>query len=100
MDKFIKKVRDDGTIEHVNENYDSIVSEIQIKEQSIDMNSVYHPSTDEIATNEINHVRMQRSLEYPPIEDFADAWVKNDTAALEEYRQACLAVKAKYPKPE
>ena len=40
-----------------------------------------------------------RKREYPPIEDFADAWVKQDEAALEEYRQKCLAVKAKYPKP-
>jgi len=39
-----------------------------------------------------------RSSEYPPLEDFADAWVKNDEQALEEYRQKCLAVKAKYPK--
>lgn len=41
-----------------------------------------------------------RKREYPPIVDFADAWVKQDDAALEEYRQKCLAVKAKYPKPE
>lgn len=41
----------------------------------------------------------QRANEYPSIRDFADAWVKNDSDALETYRQACLAVKAKYPKP-
>jgi len=41
-----------------------------------------------------------RKKEYPPIEDFADAWVKQDESALEEYRQRCLAVKVKYPKPE
>ena len=41
----------------------------------------------------------KRRMEYPPLEDFADAWVKNDQVALEEYRQSCLAVKAKYPKP-
>jgi ATP/maltotriose-dependent transcriptional regulator MalT len=46
------------------------------------------------------HVQRQRKNEYPPIADFADAWVKQDDAALEEYRQKCLAVKAKYPKPE
>lgn len=39
-----------------------------------------------------------RAIEYPPIEDFADAWVKNDEQALEDYRQKCLAVKTKYPK--
>ena len=41
----------------------------------------------------------QRSSAYPSIKNFLDAWVKNDEVALEEYRQACLAVKAKYPKP-
>ena len=43
---------------------------------------------------------IQRSKEYPSLTQFADAWVKQDEAALEQYRQACLAVKAKYPKPE
>ena len=41
----------------------------------------------------------KRKTEYPPLEDFADAWVKNDEQSLEDYRQKCLAVKAKYPKP-
>ena len=41
----------------------------------------------------------RRALEYPDAADFLDAWVKDDTAALEAYRQACLDVKAKYPKP-
>jgi hypothetical protein len=46
----------------------------------------------------MDYVR-QRITEYPMVSDFLDAWVKNDQAALEEYRQACLAVKAKFPKP-
>jgi hypothetical protein len=46
----------------------------------------------------MDYVR-QRVMAYPELGQFADAWVKNDTVALEEYRQACLAVKAKYPKP-
>jgi hypothetical protein len=46
----------------------------------------------------MDYVR-QRITEYPMVSDFLDAWVKNDQAALEEYRRACLAVKAKYPKP-
>lgn len=40
-----------------------------------------------------------RRTAYPFMAEFLDAWVKNDTAALEAYRQKCLAVKAKYPKP-
>ena len=39
-----------------------------------------------------------RRKEYPPIEEFADAWVKNDTDGMELYRSKCLAVKEKYPK--
>lgn len=43
---------------------------------------------------------VQRAKAYPSLEDFADAWVKDDKVALEQYRRACLAVKAKYPKPK
>jgi len=42
----------------------------------------------------------QRIYSYPEIGEFLDAWVKGDESALEEYRAACLAVKAKFPKPE
>jgi len=47
----------------------------------------------------MDYVR-QRLTAYPELGEFVDAWVKNDTAALEEYRQKCLAVKEKFPKPE
>lgn len=40
----------------------------------------------------------KRQAAYPLIADFADAWVKQDNAALEAYRAACLAVKNQYPK--
>ena len=46
----------------------------------------------------MDYVR-QRIMSYPELGEFVDAWVKNDQAALEEYRRQCLAVKAKYPKP-
>ena len=46
----------------------------------------------------MDYVR-QRLTAYPEIGQFVDAWVKNDEVALEEYRQECLAVKNKYPKP-
>ena len=41
----------------------------------------------------------KRINSYPELGEFVDAWVKNDQVALEEYRQKCLAIKAKYPKP-
>jgi hypothetical protein len=40
-----------------------------------------------------------RAPEYPPIEDYLDAVVKNDQAQIDAYIAACQAVKAKYPKP-
>jgi hypothetical protein len=42
----------------------------------------------------------KRIYSYPEIGEFVDAWVKGDEQALEEYKQKCLEVKAKYPKPE
>ncbi len=52
----------------------------------------------------------KRAAEYPPIEEYLDAMVKlnsGDEAMIEDgqaqldfYYQACLAVKARYPKPE
>ena len=49
--------------------------------------------------SKLDYVR-QRLTAYPELGEFVDAWVKNDTEALEEYRQKCLDVKTKYPKPE
>jgi len=41
-----------------------------------------------------------RRAEYPPVSDYMDAIVKNDEAQKQAYIDKCLAVKAKYPKPE
>jgi hypothetical protein len=41
----------------------------------------------------------QRAAEYPPITDYIDGVVKGDQAQVQAYIDACLAVKAKYPKP-
>ena len=41
----------------------------------------------------------QRAAEYPPVADYLDGIVKNDQAQIQAYIDACLAVKAKYPKP-
>lgn len=47
-----------------------------------------------------NEYQRNRKAEYPPVEDFLDAIVKGDEAQKQAYIDACLAVKAKYPKPE
>lgn len=39
-----------------------------------------------------------RAAAYPPATDYLDAIVKGDEKALQAYVEACLAVKAKYPK--
>jgi hypothetical protein len=41
-----------------------------------------------------------RAKEYPPVADYLDAVVKGDLVGQQVYIDACLAVKAKYPKPE
>lgn len=48
----------------------------------------------------IEQVQRQRAAEYPPITDYIDGIVKGDQAQVQAYIDACLAVKAKYPKPE
>lgn len=40
-----------------------------------------------------------RAAEYPSINDYIDGIVKGDQAQVQAYIEACLAVKAKYPKP-
>ena len=42
----------------------------------------------------------KRAMEYPPAADYLDAVVKGDQAQMQAYIDACLAIKAKYPKPE
>jgi len=45
-----------------------------------------------------NAYKQLRKDEYPPIEDYIDGIVKGDAAQIQAYKDACLAVKAKYPK--
>lgn len=40
-----------------------------------------------------------RRAEYPDIRDYLDGVVKGDQAQIDRYIADCLAVKAKYPKP-
>ena len=40
----------------------------------------------------------KRAAEYPPATDYLDGIVKGDAAQVQAYVDACLAVKAKYPK--
>jgi hypothetical protein len=40
----------------------------------------------------------KRQAEYPPFTDYLDGIAKGDQAQIQTYIDACLAVKAKYPK--
>lgn len=42
--------------------------------------------------------RTLRQYEYPPFGEYLDGVVKGDQAQIQAYIDACLAVKAKYPK--
>jgi hypothetical protein len=44
--------------------------------------------------------KTKRSTEYPNFIEYLDGVVKGDQAQIQAYIDACLAVKAKYPKPE
>jgi hypothetical protein len=52
------------------------------------------------ADYEAKQYQRDRAAEYPPVTDYLDGIVKGDTAQVQAYIDACLAVKAKYPKPE
>jgi hypothetical protein len=43
--------------------------------------------------------KTKRAAEYPPMADYLDGIVKGDQAQVQAYIDACLAIKAKYPKP-
>lgn len=55
--------------------------------------------TDATAEEHLARVLEARANEYPPMSDYLDGIVKNDQAQVQAYIDACLAVKAKYPKP-
>ena len=55
---------------------------------------------EEIRTSKIVLPTYQelRAAEYPPMSDYLDGIVKNDQDQVQAYIDACLAVKAKFPK--
>lgn len=42
--------------------------------------------------------KIARAKEYPPITDYIDGVVKGDQVQIQAYIDACLAVKARFPK--
>ncbi len=68
------------------------------EEAEFDAMEVAH-AAEQIALARTKYQR-DRAVEYPPITDYIDGVVKGDQAQVQAYIDACLAVKAKYPKPE
>ena len=71
-------------------------------------NDLQKPSKEEV---EAEIVRLQkkwedteyqrlRAEEYPDFKEYLDGLVKGDQEQMQAYIDKCLAVKAKYPKPE
>lgn len=73
------------------------------------LDEVHTQPTDQEIYDEINRLQAEfdalayqrnRSLEYPNFLDYIDGIVKSDQEQIDKYIADCLAVKAKYPKPE
>jgi hypothetical protein len=76
---------------------DDFVPELWIYEDgSIRKKTEYELSIEMATAN----VRSLRALEYPPFTDYLDGVVKGNQLQIQQYIDACLAVKAKYPKPQ
>ena len=79
-----------NTIPHLNSNMDD--SQIdQVIEDHL------HGIAD-INEYKVRNYRELRKAVYPPIEDFIDAYVKDDAKQLENYKNKCKKVKNKFPK--
>ena len=63
-----------------------------------DGNEVSYDLAQAQALVEANEYKAKRAAEYPPMTDYLDGVVKGDQAQVQAYIDACLAVKAKYPK--
>lgn len=64
----------------------------------------YQEVLDEIRRLQAEYDAMEyhrsRAKEYPDFREYLDGIVKGDQDQVQAYIDACLAVKAKYPKPE
>ena len=80
--------------------YPQVVSTVDDKAYDADGNEVAYDKAAVQAYVDAHAYIAKRAAEYPPITDYLDGVVKGDTEQVQAYIDACLAVKAKYPKPE
>jgi hypothetical protein len=80
------------TIDGVAQKWVKLKAEYSIEIIDLDQDSEYL----------LQQCHAKRQAEYPSLGEFADAFVKmqnGDSLQIEAYVAACMAVKAKYPKP-
>ena len=88
----------------INEDY----STLQWLEKPVWEGGQKKPTKDEVEAEaarlqqewENTEYQRLRAKEYPDVKEYLDGLVKGDTQQMQAYIDACLAVKAKYPKPE
>lgn len=56
-------------------------------------------ASEELRLRNLNDYQIKRAIEYPDFKEYLDGIVKGDQAQISAYVDACMAVKAKYPKP-
>ena len=72
---------------------------IQVNNELREMTDVEFAEMEfRVANAAPNIYRQNRQSEYPPFTDYLDGIVKGDHVQVQAYIDACLAVKAKYPK--
>jgi hypothetical protein len=69
------------------------VSTVQISPEEV----AARQAAEEVRIAAISYTE-KRAIEYPDFRDYLDGIVKGDQAQVQAYIDACLAVKAKYPK--
>jgi hypothetical protein len=91
---------------------DPNTNEIYAYEADGSQDAFIKPGLVAITVDEVNSIRQAKSqsefnamtysdkrrAEYPDFRDYLDGIVKGDQAQVQAYIDACLAVKAKYPK--
>jgi hypothetical protein len=76
------------------------VSTGKIAQIDLTLEEIAEVNSQAAAWSAATEYQRHRAAAYPPVTDYIDGIVKGDTAQVQAYIDACLAVKAKYPKPE
>jgi hypothetical protein len=85
-------------IEAIYKLYPQTVSTVGDLAYDADGNEINYDKSAIEAYISANAYKELRAKEYPSITDYLDGVVKGDQKQIQAYIDACLAVKAKYPK--